>query len=78
MVPDVRADVLFGQCAPEGVRISTSWNSRVAYCRDGKYEITFDGRVDSTITVYVSGNRYGRVYVNRATEYHIDARRRKR
>lgn len=32
------ADVLFGECYPRnGARISTSWNSRVAYSADGKY-----------------------------------------
>jgi hypothetical protein len=70
-----RADVLFGECSKEGARISTSWNSKDAYVRDGKYRIEFDGRVNAYMTVYVNGKTYKRIKVDRATRLDIDPKK---
>lgn len=71
------ADVLFGECNPkDGARISTSWNSVVAYSRNGKYELDFGGKLNGNeITVYVEGMTYAKVRVDGATKLHIDARK---
>ncbi len=70
------ADVLFGKCNPkDGARISTSWNSKQSYSRNGEYELDFGGKVGATITVYVNGTRYKTIKVDGATKLNIDARK---
>lgn len=75
-VATTKADVLFGECKPkDGAKISTSWNSRVTYSKNGKYRLDFGGKVNATVTVYVNGKRYARIKVDGATQLDIDASR---
>jgi len=75
------ADTLYGICVRGdgskvngSVKISTSWNSKVAFPRNGKYELDFDGSVAKTITVYVDGAKYATIYVNNNTRLDIVVR----
>lgn len=69
-----RADVLYGEIKPKNnVKISTSWNNKVAYAKDGKYRLDFGGTVDAYVTVYVSGKKVARIKVDGATRLDIDA-----
>ena len=44
--------------------VSTSWNSNIAYPRNGQYTLDLGGSPRQKITVYVDGNRYSEVYVD--------------
>ena len=52
-------------------RISTSWNSKKAYPKNGKYELCLGSNPKAKITVYVQGDYYGKIYVNGDTQLHI-------
>lgn len=77
----VRADSIYGQCvykdgskAGGEVRISTSWNSKRAYPANGRYVLDFGRKMNRSITVYVNGKTFGRVYVSRQTRLDIVVR----
>ena len=72
------ADTLHGTCKRKDgskvdgtVKISTSWNGKKAYPKDGSYRLDFGGKVGKTITVYVNGSKYGTVEVKGDTELNI-------
>lgn len=70
-----RADSLYGDVTPRnGAKISTSWNSKVAYSKNGKYKLDLGGRVGSYVTVYIDGKKVDRVYVDGATRVDIDGK----
>jgi hypothetical protein len=77
-VSGARADALFGKCthkdgskAGNSNTISTSWNSKKAYPKNGNYTLDFGGKVDKTITVYCNGTKVGTVYVSGSTRFNI-------
>lgn len=51
--------------------ISTSWNNKKAYPRNGSYELCLGSNPRSTITIYVNGRSYARVHVNGDTRVNI-------
>lgn len=51
--------------------ISTSWNSRKAYPRKGRYELCLGSNPGKSITVYVDGSRYSKVHVDGNTRLNI-------
>ena len=72
------ADTLYGTCKRKDgskvdgtVKISTSWNGKKAYPKDGSYRLDFGGKVGKTITVYVNGSKYGTVEVKGNSELNI-------
>jgi len=72
------ADSIYGKCvykdgskAGSAVRISTSWNSKTAYPVNGRYVLDFGRKMNRSITVYVNGNTFGRVYVSKQTRLDI-------
>ncbi len=72
-----KADSIYGKCvykdgsrAGGEVRISTSWNSKKAYPANGRYVLDFGRKMNRSITVYVNGKTFGRVYVSKQT--HLD------
>jgi len=75
------ADSIYGDCQWKdgskcggAVRISTSWNSKKAYPKNGRYTLQFDGKVRKTITVYCNGSTVGTVYVSGSTRLDIVCR----
>jgi hypothetical protein len=73
-----RADSIYGTCVyPDGskangsVTISTSWNGKKAYPRNGRYVLDFGGSVNHGVTIYVNGKTFGRVYVSKQTRVDI-------
>lgn len=52
-------------------RISTSWNSTVAFPRMGKYELDLGSNPRKEITVYVDGMKYTKIYVDGDTRLDI-------
>lgn len=72
------ADSIYGKCVYEdgskagsAVRISTSWNSKTAYPANGRYVLDFGRKMNCSITVYVNGKTFGRVYVSKQTRLDI-------
>ena len=72
------ADTLSGTCKRadgsdvDGTAvISTSWNSKKAYPKDGLYHLDLGGRVDKTIVVYVDGKKYTAIKVTGDTRLNI-------
>ena len=57
----VRSD---GSNVDRTARISTSWNSNVAFPRDGHYDLDLGSNPQTEITIYVDGMAY--------TEIHVD------
>ena len=51
--------------------ISTSWNSKKAYPRNGKYRLCLGSNPKTTITVYVNGMKYTELYVDGDKELNI-------
>ena len=51
--------------------ISTSWNSKKAYPRNGKYRLCLGSNPKTTITVYVNGMKYKELYVDGDKELNI-------
>ena len=45
-------------------RVSTSWNSNVAFPRNGQYRLDLGSNPRKSITVYVDGNYYTEVHVD--------------
>jgi len=73
-----QADSLYGKCvykdgskAGGEIGISTSWNGKKGYPRNGRYTLDFGKRVGATITVYVKGKSVGRVKVSGKTRFDI-------
>lgn len=72
------ADVLYGSCkykdgskADGTVTISTRWNSKKAFPKNGDYRLDFAGTVGKTITVYVNGTKYTTIEVKGETRLDI-------
>ena len=55
-------------------KVSTSWNGKVAYPRNGKYELCLGSNPKASITVYLDGRKYTQIYVSGDTR--LDMRRR--
>jgi len=51
--------------------VSTSWNGKKGYAKNGEYELDFGGKVESRITVYVKGTKVGTVFVSGRTRFDI-------
>lgn len=60
-----------GSKAGSEIGVSTSWNSKKAYPKNGFYRLDFGGKVGTTISVYVKGTRVGRVLVSGDTRLNI-------
>jgi len=78
MTGSALADSIYGKClhkdgskAGKSNKISTSWNSKLAYPNNGEYKFDFGGKVGKTITVYCNGTKVGTVYVSGSTRYDI-------
>ncbi|HUY88270.1 MAG TPA: hypothetical protein VMV10_06025 [Pirellulales bacterium] len=78
---DARADTLYGTCRRRDglkvdgtVTISTSWNGKKAYPKQGQYRLDFGGKVGKIVTVYVNGSKYATVDVNDDTRLDIRVR----
>ena len=56
------------------VKISTSWNNKKAYPKNGKYELCLGSNPGKTITIFVDGNTYKRLYVDGDTKLDITVR----
>ena len=52
-------------------RISTSWNSKKAFPRNGEYELCLGSNPEAKITVYIQGNTYTKIYVDGNTRLDI-------
>lgn len=71
------ADSLYGSIKfkdgskADGVAVSTSWNSKKGYAKNGEYNLDFGGKVGKTITVYVKGKKIGTVEVKGNTRFNI-------
>jgi hypothetical protein len=76
------ADSIYGACYNKSGqkcdyavhRISTSWNSKKAFPRNGFYEINFGRSVDHRITVYCDGRSVGTVYVDGNVRFNVYCR----
>lgn len=73
-----KADSIYGECVYEDgskaggeVSISTSWNSKKAYPVNGRYVLDFGTQLNRSITIYVNGKTFGRVYVSKQTRLDI-------
>jgi len=53
--------------------VSTSWNSKKAYPRNGKYRLCLGSVPNARITIYLNGQRYAEIYVDGDTR--LDIRR---
>ncbi len=51
--------------------ISTSWNNKKAWAKNGKYRLCLGSNPNKKITVYVNGSKYKELYVNGNTELKI-------
>ncbi|PJB40205.1 MAG: hypothetical protein CO108_15505 [Deltaproteobacteria bacterium CG_4_9_14_3_um_filter_63_12] len=51
--------------------VSTSWNGKEAFPRDGEYRLCLGSNPEKTITVYVEGQRYAEVFVDGDTRLDI-------
>lgn len=74
----VRADSIYGTCVYKDgskvngtVTVSTSWNGKKAFPRNGRYYLDFGGTVNHNVTIYVNGTTFARVYVSRQTRVDI-------
>jgi len=72
------ADSLYGTCKRKDgskvdgtVRVSTSWNGKKAYPKNGHYCLNFGSKVGKRVTVYVNGSTYCTVEVKGDTELNI-------
>ena len=52
-------------------KISTSWNSKKAFPRNGQYRLCLGSNPKGEITVYLNGSTYAKVYVNGDTRLDI-------
>lgn len=52
-------------------RISTSWNSKEAYPKNGSYRLCLGSNPQSKITIYLNGSTYAKVYVDGDTKVNI-------
>jgi len=73
-----KADSIYGECvykdgskAGGEVGISTNWNSKKANPVNGRYVLDFGTKMNRSITVYVNGKTFGRVYVSKQTRLDI-------
>jgi hypothetical protein len=51
--------------------ISTSWNSKKAYPKNGKYRLCLGSNPQKKITIYVNRKKYKELYVNGDTRLDI-------
>ena len=51
-------------------KISTSWNGNKAYPRSGHYHLCLGSNPKKTVTIYVNGSRYTKIYIDGDT--HLD------
>ncbi|MEZ6058050.1 MAG: hypothetical protein R3C01_15225 [Planctomycetaceae bacterium] len=72
------ADKLFGKIvykdgskAGGEVGVSTSWNSKKAYPKNGSYELDFGETVGREINIFVKGTKVGSVTVKGSTRFDI-------
>ena len=71
------ADSLYGSIKfkdgskANGVAVSTSWNSKKGFAKNGKYDLDFGKKVGQRITVYVKGKKIGTVKVSGNTRFDI-------
>lgn len=56
-------------------RVTTSWNSKKAYPRNGEYELCYDRNPDRRVTVYVQGRDVGDVYLDGNTRFDVVRRK---
>lgn len=75
------ADSIYGSCRNKSGekctnvhRISTSWNSKVAYPSDGKYALDFGKTVNYRITIYCDGNEVGTANISGSTRFDLICR----
>ncbi|MEM8931975.1 MAG: hypothetical protein AAGE94_12425 [Acidobacteriota bacterium] len=52
-------------------RVSTSWNGREAFPKNGEYRLCLGSNPKQKITVYVDGNTYIEIYVDGDTRLDI-------
>ena len=52
-------------------RVSTSWNSKKAYPKNGRYRLCLGSNPNKKITVYLNGSTYTKIYVNGDTRLDI-------
>ncbi len=52
-------------------RVSTSWNGREAYPKNGQYRLCLGSNPKQRITVYVDGQKYAEIYVDGNTRLNI-------
>ena len=78
LAAQVHADKIYGSIkyksgskAGNEVGVSTSWNSKKAYPKNGRYELDFGGKVGKKISVYVKGSKVGSVVVSGDTRFDI-------
>lgn len=78
MTSSALADSMYGKCthkdgskAGKSNTISTSWNSKKAYPKNGQYRLDFGGKVGKTITVYCNGKKVGTVNVSGSKRFDI-------
>lgn len=72
------ADSIYGSCTNSEGRsctqnvhtVSTDWNSKKAFPKDGRYELEL-GSVKSKVEVYCNGKSQGSVYVSGATRLDV-------
>ncbi len=54
-------------------KVSTSWNGKQAFPRNGKYQLCLGSNPKASITVYLDGRKYTQIHVNGDTR--LDLRR---
>lgn len=60
-----------GSKADGSVGVSTSWNGKKGYAKNGMYELDFGEKVGAKVTVYVRGTSVGTVFVSGNTRFDI-------
>lgn len=56
-------------------RVSTSWNGKNAYPKDGEYRLCYDRNPDSRVTVYVQGKNVGTIFIDGDTRFDVVRRK---
>ena len=52
-------------------RVSTSWNGKEAFPRNGEYRLCLGSNPGQKITVYIDGQKYAEIYVDGDTRLDI-------
>ena len=55
-------------------RVSTSWNSNVAFPKNGQYKLELGSNPNKSITVYLDGKNQGTVFVNGSARFNVRRR----